>query len=117
MIGSRGVSGGNSGGDSKGSRPEAGGSRERLRPIRRLGAAAQGRDHRKMPNAKEKGRPEKPSLVRADLLAQGNRATSPPFPARRPNLFDTACVTTSSAREHFPAKWTSGLPKENALYP
>jgi len=52
------------------------------------------------PNEQTKRRAlRKPSLVCADLLAQGKRATSPPLPARRPNLFDAACVTTSPAVE------------------
>ena len=35
----------------------------------------------------------KPSLFACVALAQETRVTSPPLPARRPNLFDTACVT------------------------
>jgi hypothetical protein len=57
-----------------------------LRPNRRLGAAAQARDRRRAARPKEKGRAlRKPSLVRADLCAQGPGGTCPPLPARRPN--------------------------------
>src|ERR1700692_2206591 len=70
ITGSRGEAGGcgNSNGDSKGSRPKASGSHERLRPIRRLDRVAQAQDCRQLPNGKEKGRAlRKPSPARADL--------------------------------------------------
>src|SRR5882757_11562205 len=53
---SRWDSGGDCGGDSKGSKTSSGGSRERLRPIRRLGPAAQARDRRRAAKRQRKAK-------------------------------------------------------------
>jgi hypothetical protein len=64
---------------------------------------------------KKKEGSEKPSLVCADLFRARSPGDIPTPPRATIKLFDTACVTTAPAREHFLATRASGLPKENAL--